>query len=42
MNTFDLKAHELTVPEVHCGLFKDNFKNYEAGASAEVKAAGPA
>ena len=24
------------------GLFQENFKKYEAGASAEVKAAGPA
>jgi phosphoenolpyruvate carboxykinase (ATP) len=24
------------------GLFSDNFKKYEAGASAEVRAAGPA
>lgn len=23
------------------GLFKENFKTYEAGASSEVKAAGP-
>ena len=23
------------------GLFKENFKTYEAGASAEIKAAGP-
>jgi phosphoenolpyruvate carboxykinase (ATP) len=24
------------------GLFKENFKKYETGASADVKAAGPA
>jgi len=26
----------------YADLFKENFKKYEAGASAEVKAAGPA
>jgi phosphoenolpyruvate carboxykinase (ATP) len=33
---YDAKAKKLA------GLFKENFKTYEAGASAEVKAAGPA
>jgi phosphoenolpyruvate carboxykinase (ATP) len=32
---FDAAAKKLA------GLFKDNFKTYESGASAEVKAAGP-
>ena len=44
MNTFNLKDHGLTVEEVHHNLppSRENFKTYEAGASTEVKAAGPA
>ena len=31
----------LTAAAALAGLFKNNFKTYEAGASADVKAAGP-
>ena len=37
----DKSAYDATATKL-AGLFKDNFKTSEAGASAEVKAAGPA
>jgi phosphoenolpyruvate carboxykinase (ATP) len=37
----DKAAYDATAKKL-AGLFKDNFKTYEAGASAEVKAASPA
>jgi phosphoenolpyruvate carboxykinase (ATP) len=37
----DKAAYNATSQKL-AGLFKDNFKKYEAGASAEVKSAGPA
>ena len=37
----DKAAFEATAKKL-AGLFKDNFKTYESGVSAEVKAAGPA
>src|SRR4030095_5972283 len=36
----DNAAYDATARKL-AGLFKDNFKTYEAGASAEIKAAGP-
>jgi phosphoenolpyruvate carboxykinase (ATP) len=37
----DKSAYDATAKKL-AGLFKDNFKTYEAGASAEIRAAGPA
>jgi phosphoenolpyruvate carboxykinase (ATP) len=37
----DAKAYDAAAKRL-AGLFRDNFKAYEAGAAAEVKAAGPA
>ena len=37
----DTSAYDATAKKL-AGLFKENFKTYEAGASTEVKAAGPA
>jgi hypothetical protein len=39
MNSFNLTSQQLTVAEVHRNLPP---RIYEAGASAEIKAAGPA
>jgi phosphoenolpyruvate carboxykinase (ATP) len=36
----DKSSYDSTAKKL-AGLFKDNFKTYEAGASAEIKAAGP-
>jgi phosphoenolpyruvate carboxykinase (ATP) len=37
----DKSAYDATAKKL-AGLFRENFKTYEAGANAEVKAAGPA
>ena len=37
----DQTSYDATAKKL-AGLFRENFKTYEAGASSEVKAAGPA
>jgi phosphoenolpyruvate carboxykinase (ATP) len=37
----DQTSYDATAKKL-AGLFRENFKSYEAGASSEVKAAGPA
>ena len=42
LDLYNLTPESDATARKFAGLFRENFKTYEAGASSEVKAAGPA